>query len=229
MRHRRSTLNALKALQSASAEEQRSWDARALREMKQIWEGGIQVEWVHFSSFLEWMIYSEEASAQTALSMLPHVVDTAANFLSFLASPTAALAVLDAEALDQALGNKDLERQFQALSRGGGAHRFKATMLTIIAVVVDGVGPPRSHYAVVAVVLPFRPCCSFISFCLRIVSRDLRDPRSGSQGCASQHELDLLESSCLLASVRFSDCNPLKVDCDRNQSVQIFGKCGYCS
>ena len=50
----RSTANALKVLRGRDSG---SWDAKARQEISAVFDRGVQVEWMSFSTFLEWVIY----------------------------------------------------------------------------------------------------------------------------------------------------------------------------
>ena len=45
-----------------------------------------QVEWVSFPDFLGWMLYQEGASVQSVVQVMPHVIDTALIYITFLRS-----------------------------------------------------------------------------------------------------------------------------------------------
>jgi len=40
-----------------------SGDTRSTKEMQQVWDHGVQVEWIEVSCYLEWMLYVESVAA----------------------------------------------------------------------------------------------------------------------------------------------------------------------
>lgn len=59
-------------------------DKRAVEAMLAIEEKGLQVEWLEFSSFMAWMLYLESAAVQTIVQVMPHVIDTALMYITYL-------------------------------------------------------------------------------------------------------------------------------------------------
>ena len=83
-----STMNALRYLDLHPDQLERG-DENAKKEINLVIKDGIQVEWVEFNSFLEWMLYIEGASVQSSVRVLPHVLDTAIMYVQFLPSEEA--------------------------------------------------------------------------------------------------------------------------------------------
>jgi hypothetical protein len=128
--------------------------------MASIWENGWQVEWKHFDTYLDFMLYCEDAQAQTQVEMSVHLVDTCFMFLTYILSPSVSEQLARAgglnadesaqsggrsEILDFSLSSCDAakaaeETFISKMSGKGGSHRFKeckkvlgATEITVLS------------------------------------------------------------------------------------------------
>jgi hypothetical protein len=134
-----SAVNALKYLE-LHPDQLEHGDARAKKEINMVINDGIQVEWVEFNSFLEWMLYTEGASVPSSVRVLPHVLDTAIMYVQFLSSKQAlpwarpklkesgvAVAASSSDVVAVATGvhSKQVEAAFLASLRGKSVHRLK--------------------------------------------------------------------------------------------------------
>ena len=77
------TCNALKIL-AMNSEWKKDADPRAVSDIEMVLEDGVQVEWVDMDSYMDYMLYCEGAAVQQAVSVAPHIVDTAMMFLTYL-------------------------------------------------------------------------------------------------------------------------------------------------
>lgn len=70
-----STLNALLYLQS-KPELWANGDPGAVENLKQVFEEGLQVEWMACNTYMEWACFAESCAVQSSVQVLPHVLDT---------------------------------------------------------------------------------------------------------------------------------------------------------
>ena len=83
-----STCNALKALEK-SPDKMKAAEARAIKDMQTVFNTGVQVEWVEFEDYVDFMIYYEGVAVQGDVVVKPHILDTALMFLSFCSTKRA--------------------------------------------------------------------------------------------------------------------------------------------
>ena len=134
-----STLNALRYLNN-HRDDLKTGEPRAVKEIEMCLNDGVQVEWVAFNSFLEWMLYIESSSVQVSVRVHPHIVDTAIMYVQFLGSTQAlpwvgpslqtgdaanAASTSDTLAVATGIHSKQLEGNFMSSMRGQSVHRLK--------------------------------------------------------------------------------------------------------